>query len=459
MRGKVVILQFWTYGCVTSDQDIFKLEMLQAAFPDEVVVIGVHSNKFPHEGESENIADFINRYGITHPVVNDNEYKIAAQYGANIWPTYILIAPNGNILGKQEGKLKFEQWQPGIADVIAEFDELGLMDHAPIAFGSIADLEPASVLRYPSAVLADETNGRLFITDSGHNRIVITDLTGTVLDVIGSGRPAYKDGSFEESSFLRPQGLALADEDTLYVADTENQLIRRVDLATRTVSTVAGVNERVYIAADEGAALKSRLSFPWGLLYKDGLLYVSMMGQHQIWTYNPQDETMSVFAGTGAEQLIDGPRLASGMNQPTALTTDGEVLFFADSEASAIRQVDLNPAGVVNTIVGKDFFTFGDVDGKGGDVLLQRPSGIDYYGGFLYVADTYNNKIKIIDPLTLESKTYLGAEAKFNEPTGLSIAADRLYVADTNNHFIRIVNLKTSQISSLVIKDPRGLLQ
>lgn len=452
LRGKVVVLQFFTYGCVTSNQDIFKLEMLKSAFPNEVVVIGVHANKFPHEGESENIREYLQRNAITHPVVNDTEYALAAQYGANIWPTYVLISPEGTFLGMQEGGLKFEQWQPGLADVLAEFESLGKTDPAPLTFVSHADFGLDTLLRYPSTILADEAHDRLFISDAGNNRILITDLDGALLDVIGSTEAGWQDGSFENAAFLRPQGLALADENTLYIADTENQVIRRADLQARTVTTIAGVNERVYIAADAGPALKARLSYPWGLLYQDGLLYVSMMGQHQIWIYNPQSEEMILFAGTGVEKLIDGPLLQAAMNQPTALTSDGEILYFTDSEASAIRQLDMNPAGSVQTIVGHDFFVFGDADGVGDDVLLQRPSGIAYYEGLLYVADSYNNKIKIIDPSTRESTTYLGEDASFNEPGGVSIAANQLYIADTNNHRIRIVDLVTDQISTLEIR-------
>ena len=467
LRGKVVLLEFWTYGCINSIQTIPELKMLEEKYGDELVIIGVHAAKFPHEAETENIRHIIQRYELEYPVINDKDYAVARLYGAHIWPTFEFINPTGKDLGGHAGVMRYDQLDRLIGEIIEEFDARGLIDRTPLGLALEMDSVVDSPLRFPSAVLADEANNRLFIVDSNHNRIVITDLAGNVQDVIGNGRRAWRDGDYETASFYHPQGITLADDNTLYVADTENHTIRRVDLAARTVETVAGVGEQILLHADSGPALKSRLNSPWDVLYVDGLIYIAMAGQHQLWIYDPAAGQVKPFAGTGVEELKDGLLLSAGLNQPSALTTDGGVIYFADSEAGAIRQADIDPSGMVSTIVGMGFYEFGDIDGIGNEVRLQRPGGIAYKDGMLYVADTYNNKIKTVNPATREALTFLGtgesgwkdgAEALFDEPSGLSVTMDKLYIADTNNHVIRVADLTTKAVSTLVLIDSEGLL-
>jgi hypothetical protein len=316
-------------------------------------------------------------------------------------------------------------------------------------------------------VLVDIESDRLFIADSNHNRIVISDLQGNVREVIGDGQPRLQDGDFETASFFRPQGLALDDENNLYVADTENNAIRLVALDDRTVRTIAGTGEQSYLTVSEVDGASSPLNSPWDVLYYDGLVYIAMAGQHQIWALDPDSGLLSVHAGSGREELQDGPLVQGGLNQPSGLSTDGTVIYFADSEASAIRTADINPDGRLVTIVGTGLFDFGDIDGTGDAVRLQHPLDVVYHENLLYVADTYNSKIKVVDPESRESKTFSGGEesgwrdgasALFDEPGGLSLGDGRLYIADTNNHVIRIADLESGGVSTLVLIDMDGLL-
>ncbi len=476
LKGKIVLLEFWTYGCINSIHALPRLKMLQEEHAGELVVIGVHSAKFPHEGETDNLRQIVQRYEIEYPVINDKDYAVAGQYNAHTWPTYAVINPEGRYVGSRAGDMLYSEMDRLVREMVQEFDARGAIDRTPLGSLLSSEQEPGeqptaapgeSPLSFPNAVLADPANDRLFIVDSNHNRIVISDLAGTVQDVIGNGQPAWQDGDYATASFYHPQGITLAGENTLYVADTENQRLRRVNLAARVVTTAAGVGERFLLQADSGPALQSRLNSPWDVLYVGGRVYIAMAGQHQVWVYDPAREWLEPFAGTGTEELTDGPLLSAGLNQPTALTTDGSSLYIADSEASAIRQAELESDGVVRTIVGLGFYIFGDVDGSGDAVRLQRPAGIAFQDGLLYVADTYNNKIKTVNPQTKEARTFLGssqsgrrdgAEPLFNEPSGLSITTDRLYVADTNNHAIRVVNLATGQVSTLILADPNGML-
>lgn len=467
LRGKVVLLDFWTYGCINCIHIIPDLKRLEEKYADELVVIGVHSAKFENEGETENIRNVILRYELEHPVVNDKDFQVWNTYGARAWPTLVLIDPDGNVLGFHSGEGIYNLFDEVIAGMVTEFDERGRIDRTPLDLRLEREEQLDSPLLFPGKVLADEPNNRIFIADSNHNRLVISDLQGNVLEVIGNGRADLADGDYESASFFRPQGLALADDNTLYVADTENNIIRRVDLADRQVTTVAGIGEQVYTRIPGGPALSTPLNSPWDVLYHEGILYIAMAGQHQIWSLDIAEETLYGFAGSGREELADGRLLSAGLNQPSGLATDGNVLYIADSEASAIRAADLDPEGSLETIVGTGLFDFGDVDGQGDEVRLQHPLGVVYDEGILYIADTYNSKIKKIDPEKSSSDTFIGSgesgwqdgtEALFDEPGGLSLGQEKLYIADTNNHVIRIADLETREVSTLVLIDNEGLL-
>jgi thiol-disulfide isomerase/thioredoxin/sugar lactone lactonase YvrE len=467
LRGKIVLLDFWTYGCINCMHVIPELKRLEEKFADELVVIGVHSAKFVNESETDNIRQIILRYELEHPVINDNNFDVWQTYGANAWPTFVLIDPAGNVLGFHSGEGIFDLFNQVIIGMIAEFDARDLIDRTPLDLKLERDNLANSPLLFPGKVLADEANGRLFIADSNHNRIVVTNLDGVVQAVIGNGRSGLQDGSYETAQFFRPQGLALADANTLYVADTENHAIRKIDLAAETVETVAGNGRHGSYGPLEGTGTAVALNSPWDVLAVDGIVYIAMAGQHQLWQYDPATQMVQVFAGSGREELADGPLLSGGLNQPSGLASDGQLLYFADSEASAIRTASLGTGGELQTIVGTGLFDFGDVDGSGSAVRLQHPLGVVYADGLLYVADTYNHKIKVIDPATQSSTTFLGSgedgwrdgdQPLFDEPGGLSLGDGRLYIADTNNHVIRIASLVEGSVSTLVLADPQGLL-
>ena len=237
------------------------------------------------------------------------------------------------------------------------------------------------VLSFPGKVEADEASGRLFIADSNHNRIVITDLHGQVLDVAGSGDSGRADGTFAAASFHHPQGMVLHG-DMLYVADTENHLLRKLDLNTRTVTTIAGTGEQARAYNVPGMSTQVALNSPWDLYLLGTDLFIAMAGPHQIWVMHLDTDYVEPYAGSAREDLIDDMRLQAAMAQPSGLTSDGEQLFVADSETSAIRSITLGLNGRVQTILGEGLFEFGDQDGVGKEnVRLQHPLGIVYHAG------------------------------------------------------------------------------
>ena len=459
LRGKIVLLDFWTYGCINCIHIIPDLKKLEAKYGKELVVIGVHSAKFDNEKNTENIRQIVLRYNIEHPIVNDADFKIWDAYAIKAWPGLVVIDPNGYVIQTLFGEGHLQDLDQIIGETAAAFRKKGELNEQPLKFA----LERAKVgdlpLAFPGKVLADALSKRLFIADSNHNRIVITDFDGKLLEIVGSGSAAKNDGDFVSASFNRPQGMAL-DGDFLYVADTENQLIRRVDLKNKKVETVAGTGVLQDFDGGGGAALKTAINSPWDLTLVGRTLYIAMAGSHQIWRLDLEKNVVEPYAGTRAEARYDGKISEAAFAQPSGIVSDGKHLFVADPESNIIRQIDFQ-SEEVETLVGGDLFQFGDVDGEGDDVRLQHPLGVTLYDGKLLIADTYNHKIKILDPQKRTVETFLGtgksgqtdgANPTFYEPGGLSIADGKLFIADTNNQAIRVVDLKSKMVSTLKIE-------
>jgi DNA-binding beta-propeller fold protein YncE len=457
LRGKVVVLDFWTFCCINCIHTLPDLAKLEKKYANELVVIGVHSAKFEKEKDTEAIRKAILRYQIKHPVVNDAEMRIWRAYGAQSWPSLFLIDPEGNVVAAGSGEGLGEPLDRAIAELIKTHKAKKTLNEKPLKF-ELAQESGDSPLFFPGKVLADAAGKRLFIADSTHHRIVITDLEGKKIAVIGDGQPGSADGGFDKARFNDPQGLALRG-DVLYIADRKNHLIRAADLKAKEVKTVAGTGTQGQDRHKGGPARQTGLNSPWDLLLAGDKLYIAMAGHHQIWALDLQKDELAPYAGFGPENIADGPLGDALFAQPSGLATDGKNLYVADSEVSAIRRVPLGGKGEVKTIVGKGLFDFGDKDGTGDVVRLQHALGVAYHDGKLYVADTYNSKIKVIDPEKRTSQTFLGGDAPgwlatpvFNEPGGISYADGKLYVADTNAHRIRVIDLQTRAISTLKLQ-------
>ena len=465
LRGKVVLLDFWTLCCINCIHVMPDLAKLEKKYPNELVVIGVHSAKFENEKDTKSIRKAVLRYELAHPVVNDAEHAIWNRYSVSSWPTMAVIDPEGKFHGRLTGEGNFEMLDKYVAKLIKDAKAKGTLNEKPIRFDLVRYRETGdSPLFFPGKVLADEASKRLFVADSTHHRIIVSDLDGNKSAVVGSGTPGFKNGAFADAQFDDPQGMALQG-DILYVADRKNHAIRAVDLAARTVRTVAGTGKQDgdfnnRIADRPLPAETTGLNSPWDLLFVGPKLYIAMAGHHQIWTLDLAGRTMQPFAGNGRENLKDGPLYAANFAQPSGLASDGKFLYVADSEVSAIRKVPLDGEGRVSTLVGEGLFDFGDIDGPGARARLQHALGVVNVNGTLYVADTYNSKLKTIDPNTREVRTFLGGDEGdgwfagplFNEPAGISYAAGKLYVADTNAHRIRAVNIATKEVTTLAFK-------
>jgi DNA-binding beta-propeller fold protein YncE len=459
LRGKVVLLDFWTLCCINCMHVLPDLAKLEKKYPNELVVIGVHTAKFDNEKNTESIRKAVLRYEVSHPVVNDANMRIWRTYGSNSWPTLCLIDPEGYVVGATSGEGNYELLDRVISKLIKVHKDKKTLNEKPLKFQLARNQENGdSPLFFPGKVLADAASKRLFIADSTHHRIVVTDLAGKKIAIAGVGEPGKTDGPFDKASFNDPQGMALKG-DVLYVADRKNHLIRALDLKEHTVKTVAGTGVQGQDREFGGPGLKTGLNSPWDLLLHKDRLYIAMAGHHQIWTMDLATNKVVPYAGSGRENIRDGSLITSAFAQPSGLATDGKTLWVADSEVSAVRAVPLEGDEEVKTVVGEGLFEFGDVDGEGGKVRLQHALGIAYHDGKLYVADTYNSKIKVLDPVKRTSTRFLGGEPDgwlatplFSEPGGICYSDGKLYVADTNAHRIRIVDLKTKTVSTLKLQ-------
>jgi len=423
------------------------LRKLEEEFADTLVVIGVHSGKYHAERVTERIREASIRLGIEHAIVNDRQFRAWRSYAVSAWPTLVAIDPGGYVVGAQAGEFTSEMLAPFIKSLASSAEAKGALIRGVIAAAPDEPGRAPGRLRYPGKVIV--SGNRIAIADSGHNQVLIGTLSAdglemTVQHIAGIGQRGLADG--DSASFNYPQGLAFGDE-LLYVADTENHCIRAIDLRTGAVSTIAGTGNQLRSMADRDAGA---LSSPWDLVLKDGVLYIAMAGVHQIWAMDLTTRRLRIHAGTGGEDIRDGPSLGALLAQPMGITSLGDRLYFADAESNAIRWTDVTAEGETGTIVGTGLFDFGDVDGTGDEVRLQHSQGVAAHSdGRLLVADSYNDALKWVDPQASSSTRWVDG---LSEPGGITCGEKYAYAADTNAHRIVAVNYGSRQIHELTLR-------
>ena len=440
-----------------------QLRKLEHRFPDELLVISVHSPKFPRERETPALRQAVLRHRIEHPVLNDAEFTYWQQFGARAWPTLYFVDPNGNVIGRHEGEITADAVGGMLEGWIAEYRSQGLLRDTPLPLERASGAD--SPLSFPAKVHYDAASELLFVADSNHDRVIAARLDGTVVQVIGAGAPGVLDGGPEEARFDQPHGMAVAEDAggrALFVADLENHAIRRVDLGDWQTTTVAGTGEQSRVMPQLGPAAGTSLNSPWDLATgPDDTIYVAMAGVHQLWALDLRAGTIGPWAGSMREGIVDGALAEAELAQPSGLSIGGGGVAFADSESNAVRLAGFGEGGRVQTLIGSGLFDFGDADGGEGVARLQHPLDVSWVGEELYVVDTFNHKLKQVFPLTRQVKTLCGAlgeadgslgEAGFNEPGGICAGPGRsLIVADTNNHAVRVVDLTSGTVRTVTL--------
>lgn len=471
LRGKIVVLDFWTYCCINCMHvlpELAELERKYAGMP--VVFVGVHSAKFTNEKNSENIRQAVLRYEIAHPVINDVDMSMWRQLGVRSWPTIVVIGPEGNILQAVSGEGQGALIDKSISDALRKYRTE--LDESPLPMQLEREKETStSPLKFPAKIATDIVGKRLFISDSNNHRILICSFDGDILDIIGNGYAGLQDGTYREAEFNRPQGLCYHDN-ILYVADTENHALRAINLKTHDVTTIAGNGTQGRDYRGGATGVRQLLSSPWDVCLHEPSkrIFIAMAGTHQIWTCDLPSGICKAFSGSGAELNYnsDDP-LEAAWAQPSGLALDGNDLYVADSESSSIRCVNVATGGT-RTLVGGDdeeprnLFSYGDVDGVGDRAKLQHPLGVFWLPQekVLVVADTYNHRIKKVDPRKNTVSAWVGTGvagyrdgpknvAQFSEPSGFAPGPDQntIFVADTNNHVIRKIDVPTGNVTTL----------
>lgn len=444
LRGRIVILDFWTFCCINCMHVLPALARVEARFPEEVAVIGVHSPKFIAERDPANVALAIARYGIRHPVVHDPNMTLWREYAVRAWPTLVFIDPQGYVLGQFSGEPDAERLLAAVGDLVEQARANETLQPGPLLLETPE--EGAGTLRFPGKIKALPGGAGWAIADAGHHRIVVTDTKGAVTAILGSGTQGFDDGDGGTATFDAPQGL-VADDTTIWVADTGNHAVRAIDRATGRVRTLAGTGRRGPVLGGPAPAAETALASPWDLeMLPGGRLAVANAGTHQLAALDLAAGTVERLAGTGAEALIDGDALReAALAQPSGLALDsgGRRLYFADSETSALRALDLE-TGRVETLVGAGLFDFGHVNGAFATARLQHALGVTWTEEGPVVADSYNRAVRRLDLARGEvADVEPGLECRdpvclpLGEPAGIAAApGGRLLLADTNNHRI-----------------------
>ncbi|MDQ2852478.1 MAG: NHL domain-containing thioredoxin family protein [Actinomycetota bacterium] len=407
LRGKIVVLDFWTFCCVNCLHVLDELRPLEGELADEVVLLGIHSPKFEHEGEPAAVEAAVERYSVEHPVLDDPELTTWQAYAARAWPTLVVIDPQGYIVAQLSGEGHAHGLRVLIDELIVEHDAKGTLTRGDSPY--VAPSAAPTALRFPGKmeVLHD---GSYLISDTAHHEVVHleTDLT--------TERARYGGPDV----FAEPQGLCVLPPEVaqrvgydVLVADSVHHQIASIRLSDARIRVEAGTGRQLRERSGGGAASRQDLSTPWDITWWIDRAVIAMAGTHQLWVLHlgtdPADSTVAVLAGTSAEGVRDGAAHDAWFAQPSGLATsaDGTKVWIADAESSALRSITLQDSGFeVSTHIGQGLFDFGHVDGPGDRALLQHPLGVtELPDGSVALADTYNGAIRRYDPATDQVST------------------------------------------------------
>ena len=446
LRGKVVLLDFWTFCCANCLHVIDELRELEAAYPDELVIVGVHSPKFEHEKSDRAVAAAAERYGVAHPVFNDPELRLWQQYAVRAWPTLVLIDPDGYLVAQAAGEGQVSGLRLLIEELIEQYgDALRRGDHPyrPPAAAPGTFRFPAKAISYGDSLL---------VADAGHHQIVQTELDGTtVRRRFGTGERGQEAGEFAE-----PNGLAAVPADLVdrlgfdvLVADTGNHRLAGLRLSDGAMPRLVDLPAGLAGVRTVTGAVPGVLS-PWDVAWwpARGVFAIAAAGVHLLLGWDPVADRVSILAGTTVEGLRDGAALDGWLAQPSGLAVDGDRLWFADSETSALRY--LTADGQLHTAIGEGLFDFGHVDGPAGQARLQHPLGVLVLtDGSIAIADTYNSAVRRYAPATGEVSTLA---AELAEPSGLLELSGELVVVESAAH--RLVRPVTAGQLRQVLGEP-----
>lgn len=390
LRGRVVALAFWHAGSATCANLLAELARLQVQFADGLSVIGIHVSKFDAQRDAGFVAQAVNRLGVRFPVASDADATTWQHFGVRAWPSVALVDVQGRLVEIIAGDQQYETLESRIFALLNEAGERGLRVYENAQ--AVSRAEPITEVSFPCGLAVD--GERLFVSDTGHHRVLECNHEGRVQRVFGYGSTGFVDGLGLASAFHSPTGLALV-KNTLYVADTGNHAIRRIRLETGDVDTLVGCGRNgVPQPCDDVRRGEHPLDRPRGVAADEGRVLVAMTGSNQIWNLDLGSRAFRPVAGSGRLGLGDGIGALAELAQPAGMVLVRGVAYFCDSQSSALRSLDLR-TGAVETLIGQGLFEFGDDEGDRELARLQYPLDValDPTAPMLWIADSYNNAI------------------------------------------------------------------
>ncbi len=475
LKDRIVLLDFWTYACVNCVQVSQEIKKIEEQFGSKLLVIGVHSGKFDNEKDLAEIKKAIIRNDITHPVVNDPDFRIWNSFSINAWPSLVLINPRGKIEKVYVGESESMEVKSGIKKLISKFKYEVNRDPLPIVLEK--NTVVSNVLEFPTKLeygadftYKSRSAPAIFISNTGKNNIIVTSLSGDIILKIGSGIRGLQDGSFDSAAFNSPQGL-LYRAGKLYVADSGNHALRQIDFKSGKVTTLIGSGQKgsVILSAAEVSDGKSfDLASPTDIEFFPNYdnIAIANSGTDQILNYNISKEWVSVLAGDGSQGIMDGKYPNNILAQTSDMSVYNRKLYFTDSESSSLRVMD--EAGEVKTLIGKDLFKFGRKNGGKQEALMQHPMGLMVDDTGAYISDSFNHIIRRYDLSSGQISTLVGGKKRgdnlgsgsateFDQPEGIISVLNNFYVVDSNNNRIVILNRGNFNSTILDVMPPLKL--
>jgi thiol-disulfide isomerase/thioredoxin len=448
--GRILILDFWTFSCINCLHILPSLRRIERAFEDDVIILGIHSPNFPYERDVQNVQKAIQRYQIEHPVVHDPEFKLWDAYQAKVWPTLILVSPDGQIFARQAGEPDADKLLEAVGNAVRKYKAKGKLRPAKIE--TTPQPKQAQTLRFPGKIKKFSWRGapHWAIADTGHHQIAIADDNGKIIQRIGRGSQGNLDGEFTRAAFDNPYGLAAA-EDKIYIGDLGSHLIRQIDLSKKTVTTIAGTSRRGLTLGKPVPAREAGVASVFDLEIIGQELFFTNTGTHQIGAIDLDTMQLRAIGGGGQKDLQDGTGKTAKLAQPSGLAYFAEQnrLYFADSDNSAIRYVDLADGNAIKTLVGRGMAQSGRRNGPFTAAKLQHPMGIARLGDFLIAADSFNATLRKLDlkrnvteNFAEDFKPITDNLPPLLDPEGIAWdGGNRLLVTDCNQHRILVYDL------------------
>lgn len=447
LRGKAILLNFWTGSSIACEQQAQELRQLEAKFHDGLAVLSIHTPKHPAEADDDVVLKAANRWHLRHPVANDREWLLWRQMGIEAWPSVALLDHDSRLVGIFQGDGRRAELEARIQEVLDKAADADRRSYDPAP--ASRKPEPRSPLRFPTRIVASSSN--LYVADTGYNRILELGFDGHIVRTYGSGNPGHWDARGTEAGFRNPVGLSLW-KDQLFVADTGNHSIRRIRLNSGDVETLAGNGscDRPS-SADIQQPRAASMASPLDVVVLNDRLYVAMAGAHQIWQLDLGRGSMSLVVGNGREDGVDGTGTFSSFAQPSALAVMGDTLYVLDAGSSSLRGVHLGEFRVT-TLVPGGLYSDGAADGMGMGARMCHPTAMhaDAARGVLWIADTLNHKLRVYGIAKAELKT-VNLNYKLQSPAGVCVAQQAVWIANTNAHEILKLDLKTGRLARLPI--------